>query len=203
MMRRRCGRWLTLLLVGLSACSDANGPEQDIRDETELNFLRFAASAPPLVTSDTTFWAVRGEDRTLELFFQPALPGEDPEKFLDLKIPGDASLILSSGVPVADSVPIRVVVDPQRLLVSLSPSGLQFGTENPAELRLEYEEADDDLNGDGVVDAEDDAIKDLELSFWRQEGQGDPWIKIGSIHVKDLERFEANLAGFSGYAVAW
>lgn len=192
-----------LLAALLLACSDVNGPTDDIREEAELNFLRFAASSPPLVTLDTTFWAVRGEDRRLRLFFEPTVPGEDGEEFLDLKISGDATLILSDGTPVADSVLIRVTADPKRLLIQLTPSGLQFGTENPAELRVEYAEADDDLNGDGVVDEKDDTIKDVELSLWRQEQPGAPWVKIGSLHVKDLERFEANLSGFSGYAVAW
>jgi hypothetical protein len=52
------------------------------------------------------------------------------------------------------------------------------------------------------VDAEDDALE-LTLSIWRQESPGDPFVKLGSLLVDDLEEIEAELEGFSRYALAY
>jgi hypothetical protein len=109
------------------------------------------------------------------------------------------------GTPIADgdSVLITVrVVDPARLLFQFEPAGLTFNPSRPAELRIHYNHADDDLDEDGDVDV-DDATLELTIGIWRQENDGDPFERLGSLLVDNLEEVEAELGGFSRYALAY
>jgi hypothetical protein len=119
----------------------------------------------------------------------------------------DAPSLLSypDGTPFAvdDSVLITVrVVDPAQLLFELEPTGLRFNPQEPAELKIHYDHADDDLDDDGDVDSEDDEIERT-LAIWRQESPGDPFVRLGSLLIEDLEEIEAELEGFSRYALAY
>lgn len=87
-------------------------------------------------------------------------------------------------------------------MVQLEPTGLKFNPAKPAELRIEYGEASDDLNHNGTVDSEDEAIEQ-ELALWRQATLADPFVLIGSIKLEDTNEFEAELNGFSRYAIAY
>jgi hypothetical protein len=94
------------------------------------------------------------------------------------------------------------VIDPSRLIVEFQPSGLKFSAASPARLRFELGETDSDLNGDGLVDSGDDTLK-TQLSFWRQEAPGQQWLKVASDVFTDLNEVEANVFGFTGYALAY
>jgi len=51
-----------LLLVGCDG--DSTGPDPDeVKDESELTFVRFEAAAQGNVPLQASLWAVRGEDR--------------------------------------------------------------------------------------------------------------------------------------------
>jgi hypothetical protein len=93
-------------------------------------------------------------------------------------------------------------VDPLHFLVSLQPDGLVFDPANPAQLRIWYAEANPDFNGDGVVDHKDDEILDKGLGLWRLPREDELWHRIGAVQFHDAKRFEAELYGFSHYAVA-
>ena len=82
------------------------------------------------------------------------------------------------------------------------PAGLTFNPSRPAELRIHYNHADDDLDEDGDVDL-DDATLELTIGIWRQENDGDPFERLGSLLVDNLEEVEAELGGFSRYALAY
>jgi hypothetical protein len=41
------------------------------------------------------------------------------------------------------------------------------------------------------------------LSIWRQEAAGQPWLKLVSAVVSDSKRVDADLGGFTGYALAY
>ena len=41
------------------------------------------------------------------------------------------------------------------------------------------------------------------MAIWRQETPSDPFVQIGSAVLKDLEEAEADLFGFSRYALAY
>ena len=94
------------------------------------------------------------------------------------------------------------VTDPSRLIVEFHPSGLKFAAGSPARLRFELAETDSDLNGDGVTNSQDDSLK-TQLSFWRQEAPGQPWLKVVSAVFTDLNEVEADVLGFTGYALAY
>ena len=70
---------------------------------------------------------------------------------------------------------------------------------DPAELRVNYEFAHPDYNGDGEVDGDDD---DFEFGWWRQEMPGQGWEKIASARVHDLTEVRAEIDGFTRYALA-
>jgi hypothetical protein len=56
--------------------------------------------------------------------------------------------------------------------------------------------------GDGDIDADDRRAEPL-LAVWRQEAPGQPWLKLTSNVEIELDEIEADLTGFSGYALAY
>jgi hypothetical protein len=191
-----------LLLAVVAGCSDNTGPQQ--RPDGDLNVLRLAGAAPPLQTTEVSFWAKRGSTAEGALYFLDATGGRG-DRFVRLTIPSDGLLARPDGTPIAegDSVLITLrAVDPAQILFEFQPSGLRFRASDPAELEIEYQKADDDFNRDGDIDEADDDIEDR-LAIWRQEAVGDPFVRLGSAVQKDLERIEAELLGFSRFAIAY
>ena len=197
---------MAFVAVAVTACSESTAPSPNTapRSPAELNILKLAQTAPPLWNPTISFYAIRGEDREGRIFFQDATGGQGDE-YLRLKIDGASLLARPDGTPfaVGDSIQITVtVVDVQQILFDLEPSGLSFDPAEPAELEIEYGEADDDFNEDGTVDAEDEEIED-QLAIWRQEVAGGVFVRLGSVTIEDLEEIEADLLGFSRYAIAY
>ena len=202
-------KMLALLLALSLACSDSGGPNDGndtVKPPSELTILRLSETSPALFNPVASFWAVRGDNREVEIdFVDDERPGEPGEKYLELKVDAEALQARPDGTPFAenDSVLITVrVVDPARLLFEFEPAGLTFNPARPAELRIHYNHADDDLDEDGDVDL-DDAALELTLAIWRQESDGDPFERLGSLLIDDLEEIEADLQGFSRYALAY
>lgn len=195
---------LLLALAAAAGCSDPVAPVES-RPTSELHFLRAAPGAPPLVTLRDSFYAKLGEDRELRLYFRPR-PGEtDSTEFLRFKVPARGLLRRPNGSAfvTGDSVLITVTVtDAARFLVDFQPSGLRFSAAAPAELEMEYENADDDLNEDGRVDALD-ADAERRLSWWRRETPSGNWFRVATVVFEDLEEVEADVFGFTSYAVAY
>ena len=104
-------RWLLPVLV-LAACSDSSGPEVE-KPESELQFVRFPAT-PPLETLVVSFWAVKGDNREIEIDYLPEEVGEDGEEFLEFRVPNDALLRRPDGTLFAegDSILITITVSP-------------------------------------------------------------------------------------------
>ena len=94
------------------------------------------------------------------------------------------------------------VVDPANILFELEPSGLSFNPSEPAELKIHYNHADHDFNQDGTVNLFDDQIKS-QLAIWRQEALSDPFVKLGSVNVEESEEINADILGFTRYAIAY
>ncbi|NNG15746.1 MAG: hypothetical protein HKM89_04635, partial [Gemmatimonadales bacterium] len=169
-----------------------------------LNILKLALNSPPVFNPVLSFWAKKGEQYEERIYFEDAQGGQGDE-YLRFRLDELSLETMPNGTPIAlgDSVLITIrVVDPTRILFEFGPAGLTFNPLDPAELDLKYEEADDDFNEDGVVDQEDDDIEDI-LAIWRQENPGDDFIKLGSIVFEPLEDIEAELLGFSRYAIAY
>lgn len=203
--RRRAAALLALAAVvaGVEGCG--NDPVQPVtRPAGDLNILRRSAAAPPLVSNTASFWAVKGQDRELRMFYASTGQSGSGAEFLRLRV--NASTLLSrpdgSAVAQGDSVLITVSADPALMAVDFQPSGLRFSSSEPAELKIRWAEADDDLNHDGKVDGTDAALKD-KLAIWRHESANDPWDRLATILKLDVEEAEAKLTGFSGYAVAY
>ncbi len=204
-MKPRCTMPFLITLAAAAACGESSAPGNEIRQPGDLTIVRMAEGAPPLQTYDTTFTAVRGEDAELRIDFEPP-PGEDSgEEFLRFRLDDESLLSDASGnpIPIGGSIDIRVrIIDPERLEFEFLPARLRFNPEEPARLRVRYANADDDFDDDGDVDADDDRIEQ-ELSIWRQETVGNPWVKIGSVVLEDLEDVEGEIVGFTRYSIAF
>ena len=203
-------RKLMVLPLALAlACSDSGGPDDGgdtVKPPSDLTILRLAQSSPALFSTEVSFYAVRGENREGEIsFVDDEHPGEPGEKYLELRVDAEALAARPDGSPIADgdSVLITVrVVDPTQLLFQFEPAGLTFNPSRPAELKIHYDHADPDLDVDGDVDV-DDTTLELTIGIWRQENDGDPFERLGSLLVDDLKEVEAELGGFSRYALAY
>jgi hypothetical protein len=159
------------------------------------------------LTTDTTVIATKGQDLEVRLFYAPS-PGsgsQTGEEFLRLKIEEETLLRYPDNHPRqgalfqdGDTVSIRIQIAPADIIATLEPSGLLFNTNEPAKLKLRYAESDDDIDEDGSPDPE----LEVEIDMWRQENPGDPWFRIGTVKSEDLDEVEAELFGFSRYALA-
>jgi hypothetical protein len=192
------------VLGAATGCSDSTAPGDGTRPPEDLNFARLASTSPPLFNAEESFYAKKGEDRELRISFQ-GLGGGEGEEFLRLRVRDESLLSRPDGTPFAtgDSVLITVrVVDATNILFEAEPSGLSFNPSRPAELKIHYSHADHDFNEDGSIDASDDQIKS-QLAIWRQEILTDPFIRLGSVNVEGLEEINADILGFSRFAIAY
>jgi hypothetical protein len=194
----------------IAACSDSTGGGGGRND---LTFLRLAGAAPPLCADSNGAKFGKdpaGQDQEIALVFPVSgnladCAGGATEDFLRLKLKKISLLRYPDGNLIAngDSVFIYVKwVGSDSILFDLQPTGLVFDPDDPAELKIEYGEASDDLNHDGNVDGEDDTIEH-ELDIWRQERPGDPFVRVGTAKAEDSNEIEAKLNGFSRYAIAY
>ena len=165
-------------------------------------FLAFLASDPVVLGLEqytATFWAVRGQERSVQINYQSG--SDTPQPFLRLTVVDPLSVPGLGDLAVGDSVLISVTVDPESIKVSLEPTGLVFGT--PARLQMWYGGAGGDLNGDGVVDGTDAYIGSLLLGMWHREGVADAWSQIPALQSSSNESVTSELQHFCEYAVSW
>lgn len=200
-------RWLmAALAASVLSCSDSGEPNGNdaSKPPSDLTILRLSEDSPALFNPAASFYAVRGQNREARIFFDDG-QGREGDEYLRLLL-DDASLLArpdGTGFADGDSVLITIrVVDPARALFELAPSGLRLNPQDPARLRIRYQKLDDDLNADGKVDVDDVELEST-LAIWRQETPGDPFVRLGSVLLKDLDEVEATLEGFSRYALAY
>jgi hypothetical protein len=191
---------LIAVLTIISACGgDSTAPATVEKSTNDLHFLKLSSSAPPLEATVVSFYAKKGEDREVRVRFRN---GED---FLRLRVFANslAQRPDGSAIAVGDSVLITITVaNPSTLSADFQPAGLKFAASAPARLQYEFGEADKDLNGDGVVTAADTALIP-QISTWRQETAGGTWLKVGSTVEIEINEVEADILGFTGYALAY
>jgi hypothetical protein len=192
-------RWLWVFaLCAMGACSDSTEPDDNDGGVTEgeLKFLRFS-SATAVTVRQKSFYAVRGRDRKLEI------DDADGEDFLEFEVRAETLLRRPNGTLFqnGDSVLITVTLDANnRFIVNFEPSGLTFNPADPARLKINYHEADDDIDDDGDHDSEDDRLESL-LRMWQQERAGLPWVPLLSFRIDD-DDIEARILSFTGFAMA-
>jgi hypothetical protein len=200
---------LGLLLAG-AACA-GNGapvgstPADSTASQDSLHFLRPAATAPALGERQVSFWAVRGETREVRLTYRARPGATDSVEFARFRVEDRSLVNRPDGTPIAqgDSVLITLqVVDTLKLITEFAPQGLDFSSSRPARLWLKFGEADPDLNGDGLVNEDDTALL-LALRIWRQEQPGDPWSMLSSSVDTVSKEVEADIPGFTRYALSY
>ncbi len=191
---------LALVLVG---CGDNPGPTGV--PDAQLTIVRQDSLAPPLLTTQASFWAKVGDGREIPLYYQGAAPGDTGDEYLRFEVPGDGLYRKPDGTAFlpGDSILITVtVLDPTRFLYRFEPSGLRFSPDHPARLKIKYFDCDHDFNGDGVIDAEDVRIEGL-LGVWERSGPGASWFRLGAVQFEELDELDANIPGFSDHSIAW
>jgi hypothetical protein len=200
---------LGLVLFGVACSGDGTPAGSSPMDSTavqdSLHFLHPAAAAPALGERQISFWAVRGDTREVRIMYRAPAGGRDSVEFARFRVESRSLVNYPDGTPIAqgDSVLITLqVVDTLRLITEFSPQGLEFSASRPARLWLKFGEADPDLNGDGKVDSTDTALL-LALRIWRQEHPGDPWSLLPSSVDTTSEEVEADIPGFTRYALSY
>jgi hypothetical protein len=201
-MRRMLLRLIAL--AGAAACSSANGP-QSTAPRAALNIVRQDSTYKPLLSTQGQFYAKAGVGREVRLVYQGSLPTDSGTELLRFEVPNDGLYRKPDGTSFGptDSILITItVVDAKRFQFDFQPSGLQFNPNSPARLKVEYQYADHDFNGDGVIDSADATIES-ELGIWRRDLPDTLWFGVGAVKFEQLQEFDANILSFSQYAVAW
>lgn len=159
------------------------------------------AATPPLSLDQYTvsFWAVRGESRSVQINYSSTIDSET-HPFLSLTTTDPRFVPGVGELAIGDSVLVTVVVDTSKIGVTFEPTGLQFGEQ--ADLKIWYGGAGGDLNGDGVADSTDTVIEMKLLGLWYREDQSDPWTHLSANQSLDEKSFTYRLAHFSEYAIA-
>ncbi len=230
MVKRRL--LLTFCFGAWIACADGMGPPGDpgepprTPERAQLHELRWkpteqprvfeakgnvdlanivqSASAGGQVTSYTlSFWALYGEERTVEIEFSDDYGGN--QSLLQFEVPRHALRAHPDGTPFSDgdSVFISVTFDTDQFLAQFEPSGLQFDPATPAVLRFWYTGADEDFNGDGKVDSDDNFLESELLDLWYQDDSTSGWSRLSTIHDIEKKQYRLNLEHFSSYAVSY
>lgn len=213
MRRRGCVRLLLTATLSVACSSSGTTPVDPVitppvvgKPEASLQFLRPAAGTA-LRTDSVSFWAVKGQDREVAMYYRPNVGRSDSVRFLRFRVRNESLLKRPNGTTfvAGDSVKITIrVKDFSRLITEFSPSGLTFSTLRAAELRLDFENADQDFNHDGVVNQMDANIVPT-FAIWKQEAVGQPWFKLTSaVEVSgNLEEVKADVVSFTAHAIAW
>jgi hypothetical protein len=148
-----------------------------------------------------SFWAVRGQSRSVQINYKSRRNAE-PRPFL-LLTTTDPRFVPDLGeLAVGDSVLITVKVNTRKLLVSLEPTGLQFG--EPGQLTIWYRDA---RGARGEQDDHDqssanDEIDDSDLALYYREDQKHPWSQLAATQSIADKSFTYAIPHFSDYAVA-
>lgn len=159
------------------------------------------AMTPPLSLEQYTvsFWAVRGESRSIRINYSSSID-TDSHPFLELTTTDPVFAPEIGEIAMGDSVLITVSVDTSKIGVKFEPTGLQFGT--ASQLKIYYGGANGDLNGDGVVNADDAQIETQLLGLWYREYTNDDWTALSASQSAGDKSFSYALPHFCEYAVA-
>ena len=206
--------WASLVLTAMLAIacsSNIDTPVTPVVDpdpvpEAQLRFLR-PDSGVALRTDSVAFWAVRGQNREVDMYYRPRAGQTDSVRFLRFRVRQESLLRRPDGSAFVTGDSVRITIrirDFSKLITEFAPSGLVFSPVRPAELRLDFDNANDDFNGDGVVNQVDTNLIPT-FAIWRQEAVGQPWFKLtGAVEVSgNLKEVKADVLSFTNHAVAW
>jgi hypothetical protein len=197
----------------LAGCRDATAPSAEsialayVASELPAiaapHFLRQAAGAPALETYRVSFWACDGEASTVTVNYQPVAGALLKQPFLRFDVPKNALATSPGGARMnrGDSVLVTLTIDPVTFAVEFQPSGMWFSKGVPAQLTIWYENADPDLNGDGVTDAADQLLEQ-QIAVWA-DAANSRWVRLPSDNDTTLPSVSTLVYHFSQYAVSW
>lgn len=171
----------------------------------EPHFLAAADDAPTIANPYISFWAKKGEARTVEMVYHARPGATDSTVFFSIRLKEGSLAFRPDGTPIAegDSVLITLtLVDAERLIVDCQPAGLRFSVEAPVRIKISFLETDDDVNGDGKVNNKDSSLTD-QFSVWRKETPTAPWYCLPSRLSGSSREVETDIGGFTSYAVAY
>lgn len=219
MLTRRL--WLPVAtLLALAGCRDAVGPldEQNappsalsvtgsvVRQPTSsgVHILRQAPTAPPLETYRVSFWAYVGKASSVTVNYRRTDDEWVGQPFLRFDIPKNGLVAGADGAPLkrGDSVSVTLTIDSVSFTVHFGPTGVLFSKHFPATLAIWYENADPDLNGDGVVNGKDRQLEQ-QLALWYHAAKLHAWSELSSTNDPEQTLVSAALYHFSEYAVSW
>lgn len=185
------------LAAGAIACSNSSGPTPPvIVPPSALTILELAPAAPPLCQDSVGFWARTDQNRDVTISFDDGSCAQPTggEKFLNFEVQAGSLLKRPDGTAFAtvDSIFIWIKPAPDSVLFDFQPSGLTFRSNRAARLQLEYGEAQ-----------VSDSIIERQLNLWVQEQPGDSLLQVGSVKSEEFDEFEADILGFSRYAIAY
>jgi len=146
-----------------------------------------------------SFWAVRGQSRSVQINYK-GRRNEEPRPFLLLTTTDPRWVPEIGELAVGDSVLITIKVNTRKVLVSLEPTGLQFG--EPGQLTVWYEGARHDNGTADQYDAGDEIVDDADLALFYREDQKHPWSQLSARQSVVDHSFTYALEHFSDYAVA-
>lgn len=194
---------LGALLLAVASCSDITAPEQ--RATADLRLLHARYDYPALVTTEVSFYAVKGKTAGADLWYHARPGASDSSRFVEFRM-GTGSLDRrpdGSAIAVGDSVLITLTAtDAKHMMIQFLPSGLHFSPADQPSLRIFWTACGDDLNYDGQVDAYDDLVAN-QLAIWRQETVDQPWTQLATTVTKGTREVRTLLDGFSGYAISY
>jgi len=195
--RRLALRAITLLAIagGVFACESSNPSSDVTRDPADVQALALDSSAPLLLADSVSFYAVKGQNRSVELRFADSL-GQPGVALVRLEVDRDGLDKAPDGrrYQSGDSVLITIrAIDPQSLAFDFQPSGLVF-RHDKALLTVAYGNA---LPTAGLVQDEGD------LALWVQERDNDTYRRIETSVDISHKQVKGKIPGFSKYAVAY
>lgn len=195
---------LAVVAASVLSCADSTSPgSSDTRDPTDLRLLTAPYGTPSLAKTQVSFYAVQGKAGEADIWYHAKPGATDSLKFLEFRV-GAGSLATrpdGSAIAAGDSVLITLTVtDQTHFIIDFQPSGLKFSASDRPTLKISFAACGEDLNYDGVVDTKDQTIMSS-LSFWRQEAPFQPWSKVPSTVVQTTKDVNAQLGGFTGYAI--
>ncbi len=194
-------------IAGAACSSDLTlssplGPGQET--EAMLAVLSVAPDSPPPEAAILSFVAQKGRSTDGRVYLTDG-HGHRGAEFLRFTVGRNSLLARPDGRAFAngDTITITIrVIDPARILFEMQPAGLTFSPADPAELRIRYQAAGDDLDRNGRHDVEDDSLE-THLGIWRQAIPGAPFVRLPSSVSHAHRDIRTDVTEFSRYAIAY
>jgi hypothetical protein len=159
-------------------------------------FLTADSSAPTIANPVIAFWAKKGVDTTVYMYYHARAGHNDSTTFMRFRVRAKSLLARPDGSLIAngDSVLITVTLtDSVAMKLEFQPSGLQFSSHDQAVLKLSF--------GDCYPTSSGNSVQSLRI--WRKESPLDPWLPLSSVVTEGTSEVQANIGGFTGYAMAY